>query len=297
MTDSRPGPQDHDLVDLIEKWKNSPQHTVKVTSYFPAYARLFAPLRGKPCVFIETGILDGGSLFMWRDWLGPQARIIGVDLNPEATKWRDSGFEIHIGDQGDPEFWRKTFAQIGEFDVLLDDGGHQSFQQIVTASEALRAAKKACLVVVEDTGTSFMKDFRAHGRNTFLQYAKETTDLLVGRLFPLSPDRFPSRFNAKSLEEFKDVFSVQFFPGIVAFHVDPARCIPPELVRNRENTTASDFRYHGKNAARVQWPSLIKGGAVTVKGGGDLRTLFGRALKAASDPKHFMERVRRLLSR
>ena len=31
---------------------------------------------------------------MWKNWLGDKARIIGIDLNPEAKKWVDTGFEI-----------------------------------------------------------------------------------------------------------------------------------------------------------------------------------------------------------
>jgi hypothetical protein len=78
---------------------------------------------------------------MWREWLGPKARIIGVDLNPECLRLKEMGFEIHIGDQGDPDFLRSFFASIGDFDALLDDGGHHSFQQEITVTEALRAAK------------------------------------------------------------------------------------------------------------------------------------------------------------
>lgn len=37
--------------------------------------------------FVEIGVLDGGSLFMWRDYLGKDAEIIGIDLNPDAKRW------------------------------------------------------------------------------------------------------------------------------------------------------------------------------------------------------------------
>ena len=36
---------------------------------------------------------------MWRDYFGKDARIIGIDLNPEAKKWEKHGFEIFIGNQ------------------------------------------------------------------------------------------------------------------------------------------------------------------------------------------------------
>jgi hypothetical protein len=174
---------DQSLNDLVTCWKNSPEPTIKISSYFPIYVRLFNHLRNTPCVFIETGIFNGGSLFMWKSWLGEQARIIGVDLNPEALKWNNSGFEIHIGDQGDPAFWTELFKKVGPFDVLLDDGGHQSFQQIVTASEAIRYAPNEALIVIEDTATSFMKDFQRHEGNSFLEFCKDATDCLVGRSF------------------------------------------------------------------------------------------------------------------
>ena len=68
-----------DLQDLIRCYNDSPFPSFKVTSYFPAYAQLFRHLRNAKCTFIETGVLNGGSLFMWRSWLGEQARIIGCD--------------------------------------------------------------------------------------------------------------------------------------------------------------------------------------------------------------------------
>ena len=135
------------MKELYSCWKDSPFPSVKVTSYFPAYVELFGHLVGEKCTFIETGILDGGSLFMWRNWLGENARIIGIDLNPEALKWQNEGFEIFIGDQADPEFWKITYKNIGNFDALLDDGGHQSFQQIITTLESIRACNSNCVVV------------------------------------------------------------------------------------------------------------------------------------------------------
>lgn len=259
-------PQDS-LNDLIDSWENSPHPSTKVTSYFPAYVQLFNHLRGTACTFIETGILGGGSLFMWRKWLGDKARIIGIDLNPAANRWIDAGFEIYIGDQGDPDFWRATLEQIGKFDALLDDGGHQSFQQIVTVTEALRNCKHSCVIAVEDTGTSFMSDFSNHGRHSFLEYSKDATDCLIGKSFPMYPGRFPKRYNEDSVDFFKNVLSIQFFGGIVAFNVDPKNCVQPQVLYNKHENATSDFRYEGKNEAVVEWPDVLTKEVVIVKGG------------------------------
>lgn len=121
-----------ELNALATAWREATLYSVKESSYFPAYVDLFSHLRDQPCTFIEVGVLGGGSLQMWRSWLGPKARIIGVDLNPECRALEELGFEVYIGDQGDPRFWSDFFSEVGEFDALLDDGGHQYFQQIST---------------------------------------------------------------------------------------------------------------------------------------------------------------------
>ncbi len=256
------------LDDLRRCFEQSPEPSYKVSSYFPAYVELFGHLRGAACTFVETGVLNGGSLFMWREWLGPQARIIGVDLNPGALKWQAHGFDILIGDQGNPEFWKETFSQIGPFDAFLDDGGHQSFQQIVTAQEAIRAAGKECVVVVEDTCTSFMQEFQRHRNRSFLEFSKDATDVLLANSTHFFEGQFPPIDNTETVEAFRQVRSIQFFSGIVAFKIDPAAAARPELLWNREpEQMASDFRYNGATAATVVWPNPFLYERVTVRGG------------------------------
>ena len=46
---------------------------------------------------MEVGVFSGGSLFMWKNYFGKNSRIIGIDLNPDAKKLENHGFEIFIG--------------------------------------------------------------------------------------------------------------------------------------------------------------------------------------------------------
>lgn len=262
--------------ELRLAWEESPFPSIKITSYFPVYAELFSHLRGEKCTFIETGVLDGGSLFMWRKWLGEQARIIGVDLNPAALKWKDHGFEIYIGDQGDPKFWQDILPTIGEFDALLDDGGHQSFQQIVTVYEAIKHSKSKAVIVVEDTASSFIKDFSRHGRRTFLEYSKDATDLLHARSWGMYRGKFPNGINHEMADVYSRVYSVQFFNGIVAYKIDSLSSMVPEVVRNKPREKASDFRYEGKDWAFIKWPSLFGSEEVVVKGGMNFKSRFSQ---------------------
>ena len=260
---------EEDLQDLIRCYEESPHPSYKVTSYFSAYTELFRHLRNTKCSFIETGVLNGGSLFMWRAWLGPDARIIGCDLNPDAVKWRSEGFDIFVGDQGDRQFWREVYKEIGEFDVLLDDGGHFAFQQIVTLTEAIRAAKAGSRVVIEDTCTSMMSGFRVQDDRTFLNYAKTSTDVLTARMAHMYPLQFPPTRNDVIIEEMKAVTSIQFFPGIVAYRIDPALAFRPELVWNRKPVNgAEDYRLRSSFlSAEVEWPDPFMRESVIVKSG------------------------------
>jgi hypothetical protein len=259
-----------DLQELIVAWKSSPAFSIKIDSYFPAYAKLFGHLRGTNCIFIECGVLGGGSLFMWKRWLGDKARIVGVDLNPEALKWKNHGFEIFIGDQGDPNFWSELFRTVGTFDALLDDGGHQSFQQIVTLNSALTAAERDCVIAIEDTATSYFHDFKKHGKYTFLSYAKSSTDLLLKKILNTSPGRISKISNPKELDIFQKVQSVEFFAGIVAYNVVANMPTTSNLIKNMDSTDITDFRYRGKKSTRVLWPTLFKSKAITIRGGATL---------------------------
>lgn len=256
------------LNHLVRSYEASPYPSFKVNNYFPIYVDLFGHLVGTRCVFIETGVLHGGSLFMWRSWLGDQARIIGVDLNPDAAKWRNHGFEIHIGDQGSPIFWSDTFSSIGGFDALLDDGGHQSFQQIVTLAAAIKYGKADSVVVIEDTLTSHMKEFSDHGSHSFLEFAKDSTDILSARNSQVWPGQYPEVRNKALMESYARVHSIEFFTGIVAYKLNAHSSVVPATVWNHQTAAVvTDHRYLGASkSAVVDWPDPFTSTQVTVNG-------------------------------
>lgn len=51
--------------------------SIKHSTYFDVYDNLLSKYVGLPITFVEVGVLNGGSLFMWRDFFGENARIIG----------------------------------------------------------------------------------------------------------------------------------------------------------------------------------------------------------------------------
>jgi hypothetical protein len=213
----------------------SPYYSLKLNNYFAIYDRLLAPYRDQPITFVEVGVLSGGSLHMWRSFFGPEARIIGVDLNPDARRWEQDGFEIHIGNQQSPAFWASFFEKVGRVDVLLDDGGHTYAQQIITAQEAMTHMEKG-LVIVEDTVTSYYKAFGYPFRKTFTEWAKTLVESVNARcvLAELETD-WASR----------NLLFVEFHPSVIALHLDAAKCVEVRRVENEgERLQHQDFRHH-----------------------------------------------------
>ena len=111
--------------------------SLKYKNYFNVYDKLFNKYRNKKITFVEVGVFSGGSLFMWKDYFGKDARIIGIDINPEAEKWKDHGFEIFIGSQSKEKFWKDFYNKVGKIDILLDDGGHHNKEQIISVHSSI----------------------------------------------------------------------------------------------------------------------------------------------------------------
>ena len=58
---------------------NDGRQVHKWTHYFPIYERHFGPFVNRAATFIEIGISKGGSLQLWKRYLGPFAQIVGID--------------------------------------------------------------------------------------------------------------------------------------------------------------------------------------------------------------------------
>lgn len=211
----------------------SPQPSLKVNSYFKVYDELFSKFIDKKITFVEIGVLDGGSLFMWRDFFGKEARIIGIDLNPDARKWEAFGFEIFIGNQNDPKFWKRFTEAVGDVDVVLDDGGHTYYQQINTVESLLPHIKSGGLIVVEDTHTSYMRGF-GFKKLSFTNYIKRRIDRINYRYNGINGENPEHRIS-----------SIQCFTSIVALHVDKdsQMSTSKEIVNVERHKFAEDYRY------------------------------------------------------
>lgn len=214
-----------------QSFLKSPYKSTKHTMYFHIYDDLFSRYKGKDITFVEIGVLGGGSLFMWRDFFGKEARIIGIDLNPSAKKWEKDGFEIFIGSQSDVNFWEEFTKKIQKIDVVLDDGGHTYEQQILTTESLLPFINDGGMLVVEDTHTSYMSRNFGLKRYSFMEYVKKQIDRINFRF---------GGFDYRSAEN--RIWSIQTYESIVAFHINKKATFISEQVENGGAGDSDDFR-------------------------------------------------------
>jgi hypothetical protein len=231
-------------LDIYASYQKSKYLSVKHSSYFQVYEDLLSRFRNRKFTFVEVGVLNGGSLFMWRDYFGPEARIIGVELNPLAKRWESAGFEIHIGSQSNPQFWQDFFAKVGDVDVILDDGGHTNEQQIVTSHHCIPHIRDQGMLIIEDTHCSYLKkNFGNPSKYSFINYSKRIVDRIN--------TRFPSLHVTDDAYS-GTVYSVAAYESIVCFHIDREKSFVSSPTSNGGiSSDAQDFRHAGTKAATL----------------------------------------------
>lgn len=218
-------------ISLKDSFYFSPYLSFKHQNYFEIYERTIAKYVGKNVTLLEIGVLNGGSLFMWRKYLGPKARIVGVDLNPAAEKWRKDGFEIVIGDQSSKDFWAELKAQLGEVDILVDDGGHTNLQQTATLFFGSQVVANGGTIIIEDTHCSYEREFGNPSTTSFL----ETVKSIIDDQYEASP-RFPTIH--------ENIISFEFYKSVLVAKIDKISSRKNEIVSNGGlNQNSADFRY------------------------------------------------------
>ena len=229
------------MISLRKSFNIASKYSIKWDNYFEIYENLLVNFRNKKIVFVEVGIGNGGSLFMWRKYFGKKARIIGIELNPEARILERDGFEIFIGDQSDPNFWNYFFKKVGKIDILIDDGGHTNIQQVTTLFETLKYIKNEGLIIIEDTHTSFMKNkgFKNPSKFSFINFTINLIEVIHRRNPMVLKD---SNFFSKK------IFSIEYFDSITAIKIGKKKLGNSKNLENNKKLRVlfDDFRYRRK---------------------------------------------------
>ena len=213
------------MNDLEHFFYNKPHRVCqKWRHYFAVYERYFAKFRNRSDLkMLEIGVSQGGSLQMWRDYFGPSALIVGVDISEHCRNFAEGNTHVRIGSQSDRGFLRGIVAEFGDFDIVLDDGGHKMDQQIISFEELYHHVHLGGVYLVEDCHTSYQAEFdggiRKH--DSFIEFAKRKVDEINGRHIHTFPSEFVTPITTSTL-------SVAFYESMVVFERDVTA--PVEMV-------------------------------------------------------------------
>ena len=225
------------MSDSLKSFKTSKYYSVKHDNYFKIYDHIFKKYIGEKIILVEIGVLNGGSLFMWKNFFGENAEIIGIDLNPNAKKWEKYGFKIFIGNQADENFWKDFFKKVGNVDVVIDDGGHTNKQQIFSLLETIPNINDKGMLVVEDLHSSYMTKFRNPSKYSFVNFSKIIVDKLNLR---------SKVFNKEKMNFLQEkIFSIEFYQSIAVFNIDCNYSSTGEKIYNKGiSDNAEDLRFN-----------------------------------------------------
>lgn len=132
--------------------------------FTPHYTRHFTPLRYDPVKILEIGIggykyesCGGESLYMWQ-YFFPRGLVYGLDLYPKPSV-RGPRIRTIQGDQNDRSFLRSLAAELGPFDIIIDDGSHVNEHVRTSFEELFGCVRPGGYYVIEDLHTSYWPNF------------------------------------------------------------------------------------------------------------------------------------------
>lgn len=140
--------------------------------HYESFLGQAAPIR----TLLEIGVYDGASLRTWRDFL-PDARIIGLDIDPRCLALSAANTHVELCDQSDATQLMAIGMRHGPFDLVLDDGSHIWSHQILTFETLFPFLRPGGTYILEDIDTSFGHYIAVYGQQSTLSAAQYVTKL------------------------------------------------------------------------------------------------------------------------
>jgi hypothetical protein len=212
---------------LKEMWES---HTdgrcAKWDHYFEIYERYISKFKGTAPSYLEIGVQEGGSLDLMKEYLGADTKITGIDIDPNSKVAEKYGHNIHIGSQEDPDFLKDVANTCNGFDIIIDDGGHTSNQQIASFITLFPYLRANGVYIVEDLHCSqYWPGWQDSSLGiNFLDYAKGLADKLS--LWHMNQAWFHGRYSQPreqrsypgvSFGNFavNEIYSIAFYDSII----------------------------------------------------------------------------------
>lgn len=132
----------------------------KPLGYLKYYESEFQALRDAPLTIVEVGVFRGQFL----ETLGryfPNAKILGIDSQPERATYQSGNVTLVLGDQGDREGLDAIFREHtpNGADIIIDDASHIGELTKSCYDAAIHWLKPGGRYYIEDWGTGYWQDW------------------------------------------------------------------------------------------------------------------------------------------
>jgi hypothetical protein len=186
-------------------------------SYTTHYQLHFDRFRDKKINMLEIGVggyekpFSGGkSLKMWKKYF-QFGNIYSIDIYDKSALQEDR-IKIFQGSQVDKNFLDKVCEEIGNIDLIIDDGSHINEHVIESFKILFPKLSDGGIYVIEDTCTSYWPDYggdstRFDNPGTSMNFFKKLTDGLNYKDY-LNPEYNPSYFDM-------NIISIHFYHNLI----------------------------------------------------------------------------------
>jgi len=154
----------------------------KWDSYLDFYDESLASIRGNQVSILEIGVQNGGSLETWAQYFSEGKHFVGCDIDSNCGKlqYDDPRIKIVIGDVNTQDSYRQITTVSPDFDLIIDDGSHQSIDILNTFINYFPLIKPGGMFIIEDAHCLYMQNFGGGILNEYsAQYFfKKLTDVV-----------------------------------------------------------------------------------------------------------------------
>lgn len=214
---------------------NKQQIIWKWLHYLPVYDQLFGPYVNSKVKMLEIGVFKGGSLGLWRKFLGDEAVIFGIDINPECAAYDGDNASVRIGSQDDPQFLRSVVNEMNGLDVVLDDGSHVASHQRASFNVLFPLLSDGGLYIIEDMHTAYWPQFeggrKRHG--TAVEFLKDKIDEIHKHYQKNGLNNAGAMSDIESIQFFNSIAVIRKRKQLPRYHVMVPSPDDRELLSNR----------------------------------------------------------------
>ena len=159
---------------------------------------------------MRSDAAKGGLLQLWKQYFGPYATIVGLDIRPECRVFEEDGVSIQIEDQSDENFLASVLERFGAPKIVINDGS----DKMTDISKSFRFLYPRIAsdgtYLVEDLHTVYWEEYGSGLRKpeSFIEVGKGLIDELNAE---------DSRGSVHETEFSKNTLSIHFYDSVVVF--------------------------------------------------------------------------------